>query len=252
MIDCYFYCFIIKGTKKQLFVCYNLKAIIFLSFLEWSWLKLCVFRLFRFEGIAKKQQCLLWTATKKLHVINVGHKLQRTILYDTRQDVLLEQFTALNVPTFQHPRRLTWIITLPRNTVQQDPTTTTLVKNAALSFQVFIPWDFTNNVVTQQKLPSVQRRRRCKVLRTQEMTRAWKKSYSRVDVSWLILKYKNGDIACSILLSTTLQLKLSKKNDRVLDNLKSAAKLNLALGFFLKKVQDWKFRYFYAHENNTL
>ena len=30
------------------------------------------------------------------------------------------------------------------------------------------------------------------------------KSYSRVDISRLILKYKKGDIACSILLSTTL------------------------------------------------
>ena len=35
---------------------------------------------------------------KKLHVINVGHKLQRRTLYDTRRDVLLEHFIALNVP----------------------------------------------------------------------------------------------------------------------------------------------------------
>ena len=42
--------------------------------------------------------------------------------------------------------------------------------------------------------------------------KAWKKNYSRVDISSLILKYRKGYIACSILLSTTLQLKLSKKN----------------------------------------
>ena len=30
---------------------------------------------------------------------------------------------------------------------------------------------------------------------------------NRVDNSWLILKYKKGDIVCSILLSTTLQLR---------------------------------------------
>ena len=37
-----------------------------------------------------------------------------------------------------------------------------------------------------------------------------------------------------------------------LDKLKCVAKLNLALGFILKNVDDGKFRYFYAHENNTL
>ena len=40
--------------------------------------------------------------------------------------------------------------------------------------------------------------------------------------------------------------------DRVLDKLKCVAKLNLALGFILKNIEDGKFRYFYAHENNTL
>ena len=58
---------------------------------------------------------------------------------------------------------------------------------------------------------------------------------------------------CSILLSTTLQLRLSKKKfDRSLDKLKCVAKLNLAFGFILKNIEDGKFRYFYAHENNTL
>ena len=40
--------------------------------------------------------------------------------------------------------------------------------------------------------------------------------------------------------------------DRVLDEIKCVAKLNLALGFILKNIEDGKFRYFYAHENNTL
>ena len=42
------------------------------------------------------------------------------------------------------------------------------------------------------------------------------------------------------------------KLDRVLDKLKCVVKLDLALGFILKKIEDGKFRYFYAHENNTL
>ena len=42
------------------------------------------------------------------------------------------------------------------------------------------------------------------------------------------------------------------KLDRVPDKLNCVAKLNLALGFILKNIKDGKFRYFYAHENNTL
>ena len=45
---------------------------------------------------------------------------------------------------------------------------------------------------------------------------------------------------------------IEEKLDRVLDKLKCVAKLNLAFGFILKNIEDGKFRYFYAHENNTL
>ena len=45
---------------------------------------------------------------------------------------------------------------------------------------------------------------------------------------------------------------IEEKLDRVLDNIKYAAKPNLALCFILKNIEDGKFRYFYAHENNTL
>ena len=45
---------------------------------------------------------------------------------------------------------------------------------------------------------------------------------------------------------------IEEKLDRVLDKLKCLAKLNLAHGFILKNIEDGKFRYFYAHENNTL
>ena len=45
---------------------------------------------------------------------------------------------------------------------------------------------------------------------------------------------------------------IEEKMDRVLDKLKCVPKLNLALGFILKNIEDGKFRCFYAHENNTL
>ena len=45
---------------------------------------------------------------------------------------------------------------------------------------------------------------------------------------------------------------IEEKLDCVLDKLKCVSKLNLALGFTLKNIKDGTFRYFYAHENNTL
>ena len=45
---------------------------------------------------------------------------------------------------------------------------------------------------------------------------------------------------------------IEEKLDCVLDKQKCVAKLNLGLGFILKNIEDGKFRYFYAHENNTL
>ena len=45
---------------------------------------------------------------------------------------------------------------------------------------------------------------------------------------------------------------LNKKLDHFFNNLKCAAKVNLAFGFFLKNTEAGGFRYFYVHANNTL
>ena len=45
---------------------------------------------------------------------------------------------------------------------------------------------------------------------------------------------------------------VNEKLDHFFNQLKRAAKLNLAFGFFLKNIEDGGFRYFYAHENYTL
>ena len=45
---------------------------------------------------------------------------------------------------------------------------------------------------------------------------------------------------------------VDKKLDQFLSNLKCATKVNLAFAFILKKKENGGFRYFYAHENNTL
>ena len=45
---------------------------------------------------------------------------------------------------------------------------------------------------------------------------------------------------------------VNEKFDYFFNNLKCAAKMNLAFGFILKNIEVGVFRYFYAHENNTL
>ena len=45
---------------------------------------------------------------------------------------------------------------------------------------------------------------------------------------------------------------MNKNFDQFFNNLKRAAKVNLAFGFILKNIEDGGFRYFYAHKNNTL
>ena len=45
---------------------------------------------------------------------------------------------------------------------------------------------------------------------------------------------------------------VNEKLDHFFNNLKCAAKVNLAFGFILKNIEDGGFRYFYAHENNIL
>ena len=45
---------------------------------------------------------------------------------------------------------------------------------------------------------------------------------------------------------------LNDKLDYVFKEVKCAAKVNLAFGFVLKNIEDGMYRYFYAHENNTI
>ena len=74
--------------------------------------------------------------------------------------------------------------------------------------------------------------------------KVWEKSYSRVDISWLILKNKKEDILCMFNFAVnnlTAQV-IEEKLDRVLHKLKCVEKFNLALGFILKNIEDGKFR----------
>ena len=56
----------------------------------------------------------------------------------------------------------------------------------------------------------------------------------------------------SYAVETLNETIVNEKLDHFFNNLKCAAKVNMAFGFILKKLEDGGFRYFYAHENNTL
>ena len=45
---------------------------------------------------------------------------------------------------------------------------------------------------------------------------------------------------------------INEKLEEVFNKLDSAAKINIALGFVLRNIKTGEYRYFYAHENNTL
>ena len=46
--------------------------------------------------------------------------------------------------------------------------------------------------------------------------------------------------------------KINEKEEEVFNKLDSAAKIDIALGFVLRNIETGEYRYFYAHENNTL
>ena len=61
-------------------------------------------------------------------------------------------------------------------------------------------------------------------------------------------RHKAFNYAVETLNETTVNEKL----DHFFNQLKCAANVNLAFEFLLKKKEDGGFRYFHAHENNTL
>ena len=72
--------------------------------------------------------------------------------------------------------------------------------------------------------------------------------YFFVDSEHERVRHKAFDYAVETLNETIV----NEKFDNFFNNLKCAAKVNLAFGFVLKNIEDGGFRYLYAHENNTL
>ena len=82
---------------------------------------------------------------------------------------------------------------------------------------------------------------RCKVLPTQEMTKARKLQSCRYFLVDSELQKRRHSVFNFVVNNLTAQV-MKKKLDRVSDKLEYAAKAILALGFILKDVEDGKFR----------
>ena len=64
---------------------------------------------------------------------------------------------------------------------------------------------------------------------------------------------RNELYACQhFLTDTKMENLVNEKLDQVLEKLDCAASINIALGFVLRYIETGEYRYFYAHENNTL
>ena len=164
----------------------------FFASLESSWLKTYFFRFFCFERIGKNlQQCLFWTATKRLYVINLGHKLQRRTLYDTRQDVHSELFIALNVPTFQQPHRMTFVITLLRNLQHPEWKLHTSVNYVSKIFLAFMRCDNTRQASEELRWKHLNLTRITSLKMTTQNSR---ENSKLVNISSLTLSVKKEDI----------------------------------------------------------
>ena len=139
---------------------------------------------------------------------------------------------------------------MPKNTLQHDPKTITRVKKAALSLH--------SSSHHKQRYHTAETTSSGKKVEMQSLAKAEDdKSLEGELQSCLhflgdseIQKGRHG-VFNFVVNNLTAQV-IGKQLDRVLDRLKCASKLNLALGFNLKIIEDGKFRYFYAHENNTL
>ena len=142
-------------------------------------------------------------------------------------------------------------MTLPKNTVQQDPKTIRRVKKCSIEFP-----SFRSLRHHKQRYHTAETTTSGEEADTPRLADAddkvWKKSYSRVGISSLILKYKKGDIAFNFAVNNLSAQVIEEKLYCVLDKLNYEAKLNLVLDFILKAIEEGKFIYFYTHENNTL
>ena len=180
-------------------------------------------------------------------------KLQSLILRVTRRDVQLEHCLGPNVPVSQHSPKITSSTILLRSTAPQNLKSPSHVNFAIKCFRDFTLYVNIETPNTKMQIGSGTRDVNLEHIvgdvedhRLREALRSCQ--HFLVDSQLERARHKVFNYAVEALNETIVNGKL----DHFFNNLKCAAKLNLAFGFILKNIEDGGFRYFYAHENNTL
>ena len=229
-------------------------AIIFLALPESTWLKLYSFNLFCFQGIAKNhQQCLLWTEMKKSNCGNCGisvtkqnlsrHKLSCSggTLYcptcsnfftKSKENLYYHFAIKHSVPTYSktykcnlcHAEFPSFCALRQHNNTQHG----TQSGSGASTTDVEDIVEVVDDQSLREELES------CKHFST---------NTERENGRHRVFNFALSSFETSLL---------NDKLDYVFKELNCAAKVNLAFGFVLKKVEDGMCRYFHAHENNTI
>ena len=180
-------------------------------------------------------------------------KLQERILYGTRNAFLLVYCIVPNVPISPQNPKLIWFTILLRNTAPRN-----LISPSSVNFVIKKCKDFTL-YVTIETLNT-----QCKSDQEQEM---WNVEHIVGDVEDHRLREElrscqhfsvDSELerathkVFNYAVETINETIVNEKLDHFFNNLKCVAKVNLAFGFILKNIEHGGFRYFYAHENNTL
>ena len=201
-----------------------------------------------------KSLCLI--ETKKLLVTIVVSKLQRLILRVKRRVVLLVHCFVPKVPVSPQNPKMISITILLRSTAPKNLMSPSSVNIVNKSFQDFTLYVNIETVNTECRLDQEQDMCVCvdveHIVRDDEDQRLREKLRSckhfLVDSELERARHSVFNYAVETLNETIVNEKL----DHFFNHLKYAAKVNLAFSFNLKNIEDGGFRYFYAHENDTL
>ena len=127
----------------------------------------------------------------------------------------------------------------------------TSVTHAVETFPVSIPSDYSDKKLMEQKKDPQQNALTLSVHSEMYTTIACKKSWIRTNNSSSTLR-RMGNRVFKVAMDTLNPHLLIKKSNLVFGSLKCAAKLNVAFGFVLRKVENDSCRYYYPHENITM
>ena len=183
---------------------------------------------------------------------NCGTQTTRKNLYATRRVVLLVHCIAPTFPNSPQNPKMIWITILLKNTALQNPMSPSSVNFIIKSFQDFTLYVNKETLNTECKSDHEQG---CGC--GTYSGRCWRSQVERrVAVYSIFLgwhrTWKGETQTIQLRSANSQQHNRERETWFFFNNLKCAAKVNLASGFILKNIEDGGFRYFYLHENNTL